>query len=159
MTMKKTAMIFAALLLVLSACGAGDEPSYPNPSHSYPNPSYPNPSEPAGHDIAPKPSDVGLLRGEVYLDSTDLLTMESYPLQFMLVLGGNLPTPCHRLRAVVSPPDAENRINVEVYSVANPDEICIQALEGFDANIPLGSFPAGSYTLWVNGEMVAEFQG
>ena len=37
-------------------------------------------------------------------------------------------------------------------------EICMQVIEPFDVNIPLGSFPAGKYTLWVNGEIVAEFQ-
>jgi len=26
-------------------------------------------------------------------------------------------------------------------------------------NFPLGSFPPGHYTLWVNGEKVAEFDG
>lgn len=163
--MKKTTLYFFALLLVLSACRADtdnpldNEISYPNPSLSYPNPSYPNPSEPAAQDVSPKLSDAGLLRGEVHLDSADLLTMESFPLQFMLALNGSLPTPCHQLRAAISPPDSKNRINVEIYSVVKPDEICIQVLQEFDVNIPLGSFPAGMYSVWVNGEMVAEFQG
>lgn len=98
------------------------------------------------------------MRGEVYLDSTELLTMESYPPQFMLVLKGSLPTPCHQIRIAVSPPDTENKIVVEVYSVADPNAICVQMLEPFEVNFPLGSFPAGKYTLWVNGEMAAEFQ-
>lgn len=97
------------------------------------------------------------MRGNVYLDSTDLLTMESYPLQFMLVLKGNLPTPCHHLRVAVSLPDTQNKIIIDVYSVTDPNAICTQVMEPFEENIPLGSFPTGHYTLWVNGEQVAEF--
>lgn len=106
---------------------------------------------------APRPGDDKLMRDGVYLDSTDLLVMESYPLQFMLMLKGNLPTPCHELRVVPSEPDAENRIEVEVYSVADPDAVCIMMLQPFEQNIPLGSFPSGHYTLWINGEQAAEF--
>jgi hypothetical protein len=75
----------------------------------------------------------------------------------MLNLKGTLSTPCHHLRAKVNQPDAENRIQVEVYSIHDPDEICIQMLEEYETNIPLGSFPDGSYTIWVNGEQVGEF--
>lgn len=156
MEMNMLRLIFAALLLTLGACApSGDAPV--DQDTSYPNPSYPNPSDPPPHEFAPKPSDAGLLRGEVYLDSTDLLTLESHPLQFMLALNGSLPTPCHQLRVEVSPPDGANRINLEVYSVVKPDEICVQMLQSFEANIPLDSFPEGTYTLWVNGDQAAEF--
>ncbi|MBK8821175.1 MAG: hypothetical protein IPN58_00840 [Anaerolineales bacterium] len=69
--------------------------------------------------------------------------------------------PAHLLQPVqvdVSPPDAENKILVDVYSHSSPDQICTQVIAPFDVNIPLGSFPAGKYLLWVNGEMLAEFQ-
>jgi hypothetical protein len=103
------------------------------------------------------PVDSNLLIGNVYLDSTELLTLESTPLQFMLALKGSLPTPCNQLRVDVSRPDSENKIIVDVYSVTKPDEICAQVLQPFEENFPLGSFPAGHYTLWVNGELVTEF--
>ncbi|NJN78996.1 MAG: hypothetical protein HC797_00110 [Anaerolineales bacterium] len=144
-------------LLTLSACGTTSTDtavSYPNPS--YPSPSYPN--SPVDSEYAPQPADATLIRSEAYVDSADLLTLESYPLQFMLSLKGNLPTPCHQLRIAVSAPDAENKIFVEVYSVTNPDKVCVQVLSPFEANYSLGSFPTGNYTLWVNGNQVAEFQ-
>jgi hypothetical protein len=106
---------------------------------------------------APRPGDDQLQRGEVYLDSVDLLTMESYPLQFSLILKGNLPTPCHEIRVVYNEPDADNRINLEVYSVTDPNGVCVQVLERFEQNVSLGSFPSGHYTIWVNGKQVAEF--
>ena len=119
----------------------------------------PNMDEPAMPEFTPTPlsANLGSLRGNIYLDSTELLTLESFPLQFTLVLKGNLPTPCHQLHLEVTPPDSKNRINVDVYTVVQTDMACVQVLEPFEQNLPLGSFPAGHYTLWVNGELVAEF--
>lgn len=157
---KKIIYIILILTLVLSACSVNpdspitSEPSYPNTS--YPNTSDPN--SPVPSDYSPKPEDVNLTRGEAYIDSRQLLTMESYPLQFMLSLKGNLPTPCHQLRVLVSPPDSENKILVEVYSVTDPNKVCTQALSSFEVNVPLGSFQTGYYILLINGEQVAEFQ-
>jgi hypothetical protein len=34
----------------------------------------------------------------------------------------------------------------------------VQALAPFEVNYSLGSFPAGKYSLWINGEMTAEFE-
>jgi hypothetical protein len=78
-------------------------------------------------------------------------------LQFTLALKGSLPTPCHALRVAVSPPDPQNKVDVDVYSVVDPNSICSQVVEPFEENFPLGSFPDGNYTLWVNGEKIAEF--
>lgn len=116
------------------------------------------PEKPADNPYAPQPGDSNLVSGNVYIDRADLLTLESYPLQFTLSVSGNLPDPCHRLRVTVSAPDSENRIDVQVYSLTNPETMCVQVLEPFDVNIPLGSFPAGEYELYLNGEKVAEFQ-
>jgi len=155
--MKQILFIITILIFASSAClPIKGDPVNQNPS--YPNPSYPNPSAPQTGDFAPQPGDADLLRGEVYLDSTELLTLESFPLQFMLSLKGNLPTPCSRLRVKVNPPNAEDKVVVDVYSVSIPDEMCAQVLDPFDVNFPLGNFPAGRYTLWVNGIQVAEFQ-
>jgi hypothetical protein len=117
----------------------------------------PLPGRPINNAYLPEPGDSNFSRGNVFIDSTDLLIMESYPVQIALVLKGSLPTPCNKLRVVANPPDEQNRIQVEVYSVINPAETCIQVLEPLDANIGLGSFPSGHYTVWVNGEMVGEF--
>ena len=155
--MKTKPILIILLILALSACApvSGDD------AVSYPEPSYPNPVDstmPENDNYAPKPEDANFIRSETYVDSSELLTLESFPLQFMLNLKGNLPTPCHQLRIAVSAPDAENKVNVEVYSVSNPDEICVQVLAPFEVNYSLGSFPTGTYSLWVNGTKVADFQ-
>lgn len=112
---------------------------------------------PINSQYLPQRDDGKLKRGEVYIDHSEVLVMESYPVQIMLVLQGALPTPCHQLRVIARPPDEGNRIQVDVYSMVDPAQICAQVLEPLDANIGLGSFPSGHYSVWVNGEMVGEF--
>lgn len=98
-----------------------------------------------------------MARGEAFVDSAELLILESYPLQIRLMVNGTLPTPCHHLRASLNEPDEQGRIYVELYSLVDPQEICIQVLESFETNISLGSYPDGSYTVWLNSEQVGEF--
>ncbi len=106
---------------------------------------------------APRVGDDALARGNAFIDSADILIMESNPPQFAVVLKGGLPTPCNELRVVYNPPNAENKIELEVYSVVDPGAICAQVVQPFEQNISLGSFSSGHYTVWVNGEQVAEF--
>ena len=167
----KQFLIFLLTTIFLYACNRTEtvqtnNPTYPNGT-SYPNaPSYPNDTvtsnnpganEPAPKPYAPQPGDSQLSRGNVFIDSSELLILESYPVQIMLVLKGNLPTPCNQLRVATNPPDKQNQIYVEVYSVILPDQMCAQVLEPFEANVGLGSFSAGHYSIWVNGEMIGEF--
>ena len=104
----------------------------------------------------PQPGDDKLQRGNVYLDSQQILTLESFPPQFVLELKGNLPTPCHKLRVKVNPPDANRQIQVEVYSLADPAEICIQVLEAFQVSVPLKDLSSGTYQVSVNQQPVGE---
>jgi hypothetical protein len=106
---------------------------------------------------APRAGDDALQRGNAYIDSADILTMESYPPQFAIVLNGNLPTPCHELRVVFNQPDVEKKIRLEVYSVADPNAVCAQMLQPFEQNISLGSFPSGHYTIWIKDKQMGEF--
>ena len=82
---------------------------------------------------------------------------ESYPPQISLSLEGELPTPCHELRAEIAPPDAENKIQIAVYSVVDRNEACAQVLGPVEESIDLGTFPPGHYSVWVNGELAGEF--
>lgn len=159
--MKKTFAILLLLAFILTACApAADAPVSSAPS--YPTTSYPDtdsdPIPAEQNPYLPQPEDGNLTRGAAFLDSKEVLALESLPLQFTLHLTGSLPTPCSQLRVVVSLPDADKKILVDVYSVSNPDKICMQVIEPFDVTLLLGSFPEGRYTLWVNGEMAAEFQ-
>jgi hypothetical protein len=111
-----------------------------------------------GSEYKPNPADVKLTRGEVILDSYILLAMESFPRQYALQIKGSLPTPCHLLRIAPKTPDEDSRVIVEVYSV-DPAYACVQVVKTFNVFFPLGSFPAGHYTLWANDRLVSEFDG
>jgi hypothetical protein len=114
-------------------------------------------NEPPVNPLAPQPDDENLVRGELFLQEATLVIRESFPPQVSLTLRGDLPTPCHALRAILNPPDGENNIIVEAYSVVDPHRICTQVLRPFEESLDLGTYPGGHYTVWVNGEMAGEF--
>lgn len=105
----------------------------------------------------PLPSDGNLTKASAFIDSADLLFVETDPVQIELILSGHLPTPCHELRVYIPPPDEENNIKVEIYSVADPEVICEQVLRAFNTTVYMGSYPDGSYWVWVNEEKIGNF--
>jgi hypothetical protein len=107
-------------------------------------------------DWEPKPEDVNLETGEAFINATDILTMESYPPQFAVMVSGAMPTPCHELRVEVSEPDQKNQIHVKIYSINDPSKMCIQVLESFETNVPLGTPPPGTYQVILNGDEIGE---
>lgn len=166
-------IISTLLLVLLSACSAPGEISTPPavPITEIPVVDPNTPVEVTPNDgnfttlpeggtsgsFSPKFGDAGLSIGNAYLDSSELLILESYPIQVNLYISGNLPTPCSQLRVKVNDPDMEKRIYIEVYSVSDPDKMCVQVLQPFDTNISLGSFSPGHYKVYVNGELSGEF--
>ncbi len=128
------------------------EQSYPEPNPEAPVEIFPYEISPE-HEYSPVPEDATLNQGNVFINESGIIMMESYPVQVRLELSGDLPTPCNDLRVVVSPPDANNEIQVAVYSVIDPDTMCTQVLAPFDATIPIGNFTTGSYRVLVNGEL------
>lgn len=111
------------------------------------------PGGPGGGDptTTTAPTAPGAVRGPVYIDSVDVLLLESYPVQVRALIRGTLPTPCHRLAWDLSGPDAQGRITLDIYSTADADVICIQMLEPFEQSIDIGSYTGGSFVLVVNG--------
>jgi hypothetical protein len=151
--MRKLIKPIAISLLVISMAGCSLLPSLGQTPTPSPNPSIP----PSGYE--PQPGDEKLTRGPVFLEleNSSLAIMESYPIQVSAILNGNLPDPCHQLRVVVAPALTEKRINLEVYSLTDSTKVCITVLEPFNATIGLGSFPTGHYSVYVNGELLGEF--
>jgi hypothetical protein len=114
-------------------------------------------NEPVIDPFAPKPGDEQLTRGTVFINEISLLIRESYPPQIAVSVSGDLPTPCHALRAAIALPDQDNKIMIDMYSVVDPNTVCTQVLEPFQAQIELGTFPTGHYSVWVNGQSAGEF--
>ena len=150
-------ILFLLILLVVSC--APQAQSTPDPDTPVTNPPGDNVStnEPVLNPFAPQAGDASLTRGNVYINEASLIIRESFPPQVSLTLAGDLPTPCNQLRAEMHPPDPQNKIVVDIYSVVDPNQMCVQVLEPFDASIDLGTFPTGHYAVWVNGQMAGEF--
>ena len=141
-------------LAPIVATAAPIVPAYPFPA----TPIVPTPTIiPSGFE--PQPGDASLTRDQVFLDmaNSKILIQEGLPIQASVQLVGNLSDPCHQLRVVITPSDASNRINLEVYSVFDRGEACITVLKSFDATIPLGHFPSGHYSVYVNDQLLGEF--
>jgi hypothetical protein len=109
-------------------------------------------------DLSPIASDKNLVIGQVFIESSDLIIKESDPVQVEFVIIGNLPTPCHQLRVRVSEPKADRQINIDAYTVTDPEMMCIQVLVPFQANIPLNDLANGKYNVFINGEQEASFE-
>lgn len=107
--------------------------------------------------FAPQLEDSKLTRGNIFIDESGVMIREGGPPLISVNISGNLPTPCHQLRAEISAPNPEHKISVFVYSVVDPDLICTEVLKPFTESIDLGTFASGHYTVWVNGELVGEF--
>jgi hypothetical protein len=88
----------------------------------------------------------------VYVDTTDILYLESFPVQVRLVVAGSLPTPCHEASWEVE--TSADGIDVRLWSTADPDAICVGVLEPVEVSIPLGSFETADLPVTLNGEPV-----
>jgi hypothetical protein len=138
------------------------EPGVGTPTTSaYPQPNLPGTSSPTipASGYEPQPGDNNLKRDQVFLDlaNSQVATKNAEPGQGHVTLQGNLPDPCHSLRVVVSPPDENYVINLDVYSVVDPSTACNTVLKPFTADIPLGSYSSGQYTVMVNGEKLGKY--
>lgn len=109
--------------------------------------------------FAPQPGDGTMMRSDAEIVSASVLIAESFPPQISISLAYRLTTPCYQLRVSTSQPDSQNRIQLYIYGVAPKDKPCtLMALSTpLEARISLGSYPAGQYTVWINGVQVGEF--
>ena len=69
-----------------------------------------------------------------------------------ILVQGVLPNPCHQFTAKVSPPNANNEVHVDVYSLVDPNMMCTQVLVDFSETVELPALRSGAYSVWVNGE-------
>ena len=150
--MKEVILPLTMSVLIVSLVGCSLIPPGTQPTPT-PIPSIP----PSGYE--PQPGDDKLKRDQVFLEvgNSRVVVRESLPAQVSLILNGSLSDPCHQLRVVVTPAIINNAINLDVYSVFNPKLACITVIKPFSATIPLGSYASGHYSVYVNGQLVREF--
>jgi hypothetical protein len=139
--MKRTLLGLAAVALIAIACA--DSPD---------DPVDPDGRPPLTTGATEIPEDAS----PFFVDSTDILLMESFPVQVALRVLGNLPSPCHQ--AVWEVEDDGEAIHVTLASVADDDRACTQVLVPTELSVPLGSFESGARTVILNGEEVGDFE-
>jgi len=105
----------------------------------------------------PQPGDSALTKGVAMTNSVYVIYNDTDPVEVILHIGGYLPTPCHELRVVIPDPDENGDIFVEVYSLTEPNLDCEQVLRAYDISVNMGTYPRGSYWVWVNGGRVGNF--
>ncbi len=110
---------------------------------------YPSPLDPV-------PNESSMTRGNAFVEKSELVSSKSNPAQYSLNVSGSLPTPCNVLKADLKAPDAQNRIQVDLYSLVKTDQMCTQVLVPFDTSIPLGSLRSGKYAVILNGNQAGE---
>lgn len=103
----------------------------------------------------PVASDTGTgdrIESPVFVDSTDILYLESFPVQVRLVVRGSLSTPCHE--PVWNVDAGEDGIGVLLWSEADADTMCTSVLTPFEVSIPLGDYETADLPVSLNGEDV-----
>ena len=135
--------------------GEGSEPGSPDDTVSI----TPDDIVGDGADISdPGPSNSGEpappqdQRELAYIDNVAFQVLESWPMQVIVEVSGELPNPCHELWWEV---DVDgNTYDVQVWQVSPPaDTACAAVIEPFTENVPLGGgFVDDDYTVIVNGE-------
>lgn len=179
---KKLMVLTVTVLFLLSACSGSVPPTPTTPAVSttepypagayppvgqpvdtgaYPEPGiiaapldsgYPAPGDPSVYD--PQAADATLERVEVTVDlaNSNIMLLETSPVQAVVRMIIQMPTPCHLPRAKVSAPDAKQNIAVEVYAVVDPNTICTQVISQIEVRVSLGSLTSGIYHVVINGQ-------
>jgi len=145
-TRTPTIAFFALLTLSLAACTSGAQPPA---SGGDPTPTGPaNPTSPSG----------GGQGSTVYVDSIDILTRESFPVQMSAIVKGNLPDPCTTITSASSKRDG-NTFKIDIVTARPTDAVCIQMLSPFEQSVALdvAGLKAGTYTV-VAGEVSKTFE-
>lgn len=144
--------VLALGVLILAACAGRTTPAPDGPVSS----NDPTSAVPDANSLQPQPGDDKLERGGVEITATEIFTLESFPPQFMVKIEGNKATPCHQLRAVIGEPGESKEIRIDVYTIFSTELACVQMIEAFNVNLPLGSYTAGTYAVYVNDAQIGQ---
>ena len=106
----------------------------------------------------PQSGDVSLSLAGAIINSTGLVErFDLDPFRVELKISGSVPSVCNELRINVAPPNANFQILIEVYSLVNKDVSCDNVFQQFEANLLLGVYSNGRYTVWVNEGYAGDF--
>jgi hypothetical protein len=144
--------IFILSFLILAACSAV---STQEPTAAAVKPIIIQVEE---NPYRPQPEDVSLTLAGAIINNTGLVErFDLDPFRVELSISGSVPSVCNELRINVEPPNANFQIMVEVYSLINKDVDCDNVFQQFEANLLLGVYSNGRYTVWVNDGYAGDF--
>jgi hypothetical protein len=108
-----------------------------------------------------QPGDSKLIHGDVSLDieNSQLFISDSQPRLVSAILQVELPNPCYQLRILNTQSTDKNQINLEVYGLYDPRVMCTEMIQPEHITYLLGSFTSGHYSVYVNGQLLGEFDG
>lgn len=106
------------------------------------------PSEGNADTPADEPAGETPVETPVYVDSVEILLMESFPLQARAVVRGNLPDGCTTLESTTVSREGDTFV-INLQAQRDPLALCTQALQPFEQNVALDilGLPAGTYTV------------
>ncbi len=137
--LSKYAWISLIIFLLLSACGVPDAAG---------------PDQPVSSDDTPSPAETPAEGELVYSESAiveemDILFLESFPLQVMVNLKGQLPNGCVTVEEAKSERVDETTFVITLTTVQPKDAMCTQVLTPFEENVSLDVYglPAGEYSV------------
>jgi hypothetical protein len=112
----------------------------------------PTPEPPTPEAATTTPTLSGPLTAEAQVDSIQILTLESFPVQINVLARGELPDGCTVIDNIQTTRTG-NAFSVRVQTIRPADAVCTQALVSFAETIPLDvvGLAAGTYTVTVNG--------
>ena len=90
--------------------------------------------------------------GVANVESIEILTLESFPVQIQVIAEGYLPDGCTEIDEIKTETEG-NTFNINITTKRPKDAMCTQAIESFTETIPLEvqGLSAGNYTVNVNG--------
>ena len=127
--------MLAAVLLLAGCAPAPDEAAEGEPGVEVVN------------AYAAREGDSALERGTVILEGVTWDAAAG-----TLTFSGSLPTPCQELRIDASQSGRE--LAFAVYSLSQPETLCAQVLEPFEAILELKDFSADAFSVTVNDEIL-----
>ena len=124
--------------LIISALLSGCAAAQPEPDQAEDALTVENP-------YAPRAEDEAFNQGIVYIESAQWDEDAQ-----SLMVSGNLPNPCGQLRATIS--QSGQQIDLTIYSVSEPEVLCAQMLEPFEAVFKMESFSPQMFRVFINGQ-------
>ena len=90
--------------------------------------------------------------GVAPVDSIEILILESFPVQVMIIARGSLPDSCTEIGNITQLREG-NTFLVAIETLRDPDLICAQVTVPFQESVSLDveGLPAGTYVVDVNG--------